>query len=209
MDRVCSRCGCASFHYDRSRMRMACDLCGAALSDPQQDQQRMQHDRTCFQAANHLAAGNWAQAIALLRPLMCQYPTEKQLYLMVLRAATQDFGDISMDNAANRAAAAEAWDKLVRLNGVTDEMIRYGRQRYENHRAALHRQRTAILAWLFAAAFCSVLAGVFFGAERCLVAVLFTGGLVCCLRRVFRSQPVRVIKQLTRAAPDFRRNPFL
>ena len=54
MDRVCSRCGCASFHYDRSRMRMACDLCGAALSDPQQDQQRMQHDRTCFQAANHL-----------------------------------------------------------------------------------------------------------------------------------------------------------
>lgn len=149
MDRVCSRCGCSSFHYNRSRMRMECDLCGTPVYDPQQDQQLMQYDRTYSQAMGHLDVGNWEQAIVLLRPLMSQYPTEKKLYLAVLRASTQDFGDIDMDNTANRAIASEGWDKLVRLNGITGEMIRYSRQRYEKYRGELNKQRTLILAWIF------------------------------------------------------------
>lgn len=77
MDRICSRCGCSSFHYNRSRMRMECDSCGTPVYDPQQEQQLMQYDRTYSQAMSHLASGNWEQTIALLRPLMSQYPTEK------------------------------------------------------------------------------------------------------------------------------------
>ena len=209
MDRVCSRCGCSSFHYNRSRMRMECDSCGTPVQDPQQDQQLMQYDRTYSQAMSHLTAGNWKQTISLLRPLMSQYPTEKRLYLAVLRAATQDFRDIGMENTANRATASEAWDKLVRLNGVTGEMLRYGRQRYEKHREELSRQRTRILAWIFAAAFCSILAGILFGMESYFVAVLCTGGLAGCLYKVFSSRPVIVIKQLMSAAPNYQHNPFI
>ena len=185
MDRVCSRCGCSSFHYNRSRMRMECDSCGHPVSDPQQDQQLMQYDRTYSQAMSHLAAGNWEQTIVLLRPLMSQYPTEKKLYLSVLRAATQDFGDIDMDNTANRTIASEAWDKLVRLNGVTGEMIRYGSRRYEKHREELNKQRTRILA------------------------VLCTGGLAGCLYKVFSSRPVKVINQLMSSVPNYQHNPFI
>lgn len=209
MDRVCSRCGCSSFHYNRSRMRMECDSCGTPVQDPQQDQQLMQYDRTYSQAMSHLTAGNWEQTIGLLRPLMSQYPTEKRLYLAVLRAATQDFRDIDMGNTANRATASEAWDKLIRLNGVTGEMLRYGRQRYEKHREELSKQRTKILAWIFAAASCSILAGILFGAEYYLGGVLCTGGLVGCLYRVFSLHPVRVIKQLMSAAPNYQHNPFV
>lgn len=209
MDRICSRCGCSSFHYNRSRMRMECDLCGTPVYDPQQDQQLMQYDRTYSQAMSHLAAGNWEQTITLLRPLMSQYPTEKKLYLAVLRAATHDFGDIAMDNTANRSIASEAWDKLVRLNGVTGEMLRYGRQRYEKHRGELSRQRTRILVWIFAAALCSTIAGVFFGTENYFIAVLCTGGLVGCLYKVFSSHPVKVIKQLMCDVPNYQHNPFI
>lgn len=209
MDRVCSRCGCSSFHYNRSRMRMECDSCGTPVQDPQQDQQLMQYDRTYSQAMSHLTAGNWEQTIGLLRPLMSQYPTEKRLYLAVLRAATQDFRDIDMGNTANRATASEAWDKLIRLNGVTGEMLRYGRQRYEKHREELSKQRTKILAWIFAAASCSILAGILFGAEYYFWGVLCTGGLVGCLYRVFSLHPVRMIKQLMSAAPNYQHNPFI
>lgn len=209
MDLVCSRCGCSSFHYNRSRMRMECDSCGTPVYDPQQDQQLMQYDRTYSQAMNHLAAGNWEQTIVLLRPLMSQYPAEKKLYLAVLRAATQDFGDIDMYNTANRAIASEAWDKLVRLNGVTGEMTRYGRQRYEKHRKELNRQITRILAWIFAAAFCSIIAGVLFATKCYFVAVLCTGGLVGCLHKVFSSRPVKVINQLMSAVPNYQHNPFI
>lgn len=209
MDRVCSRCGCSSFHYNRSRMRMECDSCGTPVQDPQQDQQLMQYDRTYSQAISHLTAGNWEQTIGLLRPLMSQYPTEKRLYLAVLRAATQDFRDIEMGNAANRAIASEAWDKLIRLNGVTGEMLRYGRQRHEKHREELSKQRTKILAWIFAAASCSILAGILFGTECYFPAVLCTGGLAGCLYKVFSSRPVKVINQLMSSVPNYQHNPFI
>ena len=209
MDRVCSRCGCSSFHYNRSRMRMECDSCGTPVQDPQQDQQLMQYDRTFSQAMSHLTAGNWEQTIGLLRPLMSQYPTEKRLYLAVLRAATQDFRDIDMGNTANRATASEAWDKLIRLNGVTGEMLRYSRQRYEKHREELSKQRTKILAWIFAAASCSILAGIFFGTECYFPAVLCTGGLAGCLYKAFSSHPVKVVKQLMSAVPNYQHNPFV
>lgn len=209
MDRVCSRCGCSSFHYNRSRMRMECDSCGAPVQDPQRDQQLMQFDRTYFQAMSHLAAGNWEQTIGLLRPLMSQYPTEKRLYFAVLRAATQDFTDIDMRNTVNSATASEAWDKLIRLNGVTGEMLRYGRQRYEKHREELSKQRTKILAWIFAAASCSILAGILFGTECYFPAVLCTGGLAGCLYKAFSSHPVKVIQQLKSAVPNYQHNPFV
>ena len=208
MDRVCSRCGCSSFHYNRSRIRMECDSCGHPVYDPQQDQQLMQYDRTYSQAMSHLTAGNWEQTIGLLRPLMSQYPTEKRLYLAVLRAATQDFRDIDMRNTANRAIASEAWDKLIRLNGVTGEMLRYGRQRYEKHREELSKQRTKILAWIFAAASCSILAGILFGTECYFAAVLCTG-LAGCLYKAFSSHPVKVVKQLMSAVPNYQHNPFV
>ena len=209
MERVCSRCGCSSFHYNRSRMRIECDSCGTPIYDSQQEQQLMQYDRTYSQAMSHLAAGNWEQTIVLLKPLVSQYPTEKKLYLAVLRAATQDFGDISMDNTANRAIASDAWDKLVRLNGVNSAMLRYGRQRYEKYRNEFNRQRTRILAWIFAAALCSFIVGLLFGTEHYFIAMLFTGGLAGCLYKVFSSQPFKVIKQLMSGAPNYQHNPFI
>ena len=208
MDRICSRCGCSSFHYNRSRMRMECDSCGTPVQNPQQDQQLMQYDRTYSQAMSHLTAGNWDQTIGLLRPLMSQYPTEKRLYLAVLRAATKDFRDIDVENTDNRVAASEAWDKLIRLNGITSEMYRYGRQRYEKHKEELSKRRTKILAWIFAAASCAILAGILFGTENPFLAVLCTGGLAVCLYKAFSSHPAKVIKQIRNAVPNYQRNPF-
>lgn len=209
MNHVCSRCGCSSFHYNRSKMRMSCDSCGTPVQDPQQNQQLMQYDKTYSQAMSHLTAGNWERTIDLLRPLMVQYPTEKKLYLAVLRAATRDFRDIEMEDNFTRATASVAWDKLIRLDGVTREMRRYARQRYEKHREELSSQRTKLLAWIFVASFCSILAGIFFGTKCNFLAVLCTGGLVGCLYKAFSSHPIIVIEQLMSEVPNYQHNPFI
>lgn len=114
-----------------------------------------------------------------------------------------------MDNTTNRTIASEAWDKLVRLNGVSGEMIRYGSRRYEKHREELNKQRARILAWIFAAAFCAIIAGILLGAESYFVAVLCIGGLVGCLYKVFSSRPIKVVKQLMSAVPNYQHNPFV
>lgn len=209
MERICSRCGCSSFHYNRNRMRMECNLCGAPIYDPQQDQQLMQYDRTYSQAMSHLAAGNWEQTISLLKPLLNQYPTEKKLYRAILRAATQDFRDLEMENTARKTAALEAWDKLIRLGGVTAEMLRYSRERYEKQRKKLSRQFTRILTWVFLAALCSVMAGVFYETEPYFIAVGCVGGCIGCLYKALTANPLRVIRQLQIPTPDMHHNPFL
>lgn len=169
----------------------------------------MQYDRTYTQAMSHLTVGNWEETIRLLKPLLNQYPTEKRLYLAILQAATQDFQDIHMRNSANRATASDAWNKLVRLGGVTGEMIQYGRARYEMHIAELNAQKNRILRWIFGAAFCSILAGITLEASGYFGVVLCTCGIAGCLYKVFTSHPAEVIKQLTRGVPDYRCNPFV
>lgn len=209
MERICSRCGCSSFHYNHSRMRMECDLCGTPIYDSQQDQQLMQYDRTYSQAMNHLVVGNWEQTITLLNPLLGQYPTEKKLYLAVLRAATHDFTDIDMENTSHRSTASDAWNKLDRLNSVTSEMLRYSRQRYEKHRYELDSQKNRILIWIFMAAFCSLMSGIFFAMLHYFLGMMCIGGLIGCLYKIFSYHPFQVLKQLLSDVPDYRNNPFI
>lgn len=188
---------------------MECDSCGHPVQDPQQDQQLMEYDRTYSQAVNHLIAGNWEETIGLLNPLLNRYPTEKKLYLTILRAATHDFSDINMENPSSKSVASGAWDKLVRLHGVNGEMIRYGRQRYEKHREELYMQRSRVLRWIIIAAILSVFAGLLFGSEHYILALFSVGGMIGSLRKVFGFRPVQVVRQLTSAVPDYRVNPFI
>lgn len=209
MERICSRCGSSSFHYNHSRMRMECDLCGTPIYDSQQDQQLMQYDRTYSQAMNHLVVGNWEQTITLLNPLLGQYPTEKKLYLAVLRAATHDFIDIDMENTSLRFTASDAWNKLDRLNSVTSEMLRYSRQRYEKHRYELDSQKNRILIWIFMAAFSSFMSGILFAMLHYFLGIMCIGGLIGCLYKIFSYHPFLVLKQLLSDVPDYRNNPFI
>ena len=208
MERRCNRCGCASFHYNHNRMRMECDQCGHPFSDPQQEQQLMQYDRTYAYAMDHLAAGNWEQTISLLKPLVQQYPTDKKLYLAILQAATHDFRDIVMANTSLKNAASEAWDKLIRLNCITGDMISYGRRRYELHMEELGRKRNTILGFIFAAAFCSMLAGILIILRHNFLAFVFIALTVIELYLLYQVKPVDTLRQLTAVVPDHRSNPF-
>lgn len=207
MERICNRCGCSSFHYNRSRMRMECDSCGTPVYDEQQERQLMEYDRAYSQAMRHLTVGNWEHAINLLKPFLSQYPTEKKLHLAILRAATMDFRDIRMANS-NRVLAREAWNKLVRLNGINAQMIRYSRKRYNMHREELKRQRNGMLLWIFAAAFCSIMAGILFGMSADFLAFGCLGGLAVCLCKISDYHPFWLIEKLTATVPDYRSNPF-
>lgn len=104
--------------------------------------------------------------------------------------------------------ASQAWDKLVRLNGVTGEMVRYGRQRYERRREELGGQRGRLLKWIFSAALCALLAGLFFGMEEGALGVLCIGGLALCLRRAASLHPGRVLRRLRAPPPGGQDDPF-
>ena len=148
MNNVCSRCGGTNFHYNRKKMRMVCDSCLTPVYDASLDQQLMQYDQSYARAEQHLTAGNWQEVIRIINPLMYQNPTDKKLYVSVLRAATRDYSDIEMAEESIRRDASNAWDKLIRLNGINSEMRSYSRRRYEKHRKELLKKRNIMLSWL-------------------------------------------------------------
>lgn len=208
MNRICTRCGCVSFHYNHTRMRMECDQCGHPVDDPQHEQQLMQRDRTYSYGMDHLAAGNWEQTISILKPLVLQYPTEKKLYLGILRAATHDFRDIYMADSSLRNAASEAWDKLIRLNGITSEMLSYSMRRYELHKEELSRRRHTILGYIFTAAVSLLVAGILISVKQSFLAFVFIAATVVSIYLLAQVKPVDTLRQLTAVVPDHRSNPF-
>ena len=208
MERRCTRCGCASFHYNHNRMRIECDQCGSTLNDPQHEQQLMQYDRIYSFAMEHLEAGNWEQTISIIKPLTHQYPTDKKLYMAILRAATHNFGDVAMSNSSLRSAALEAWDKLIRLNGITSELISYNKRRYELHMLELKKKRNTILCYIFAAAVCLMVAGLLLLVRQHFLALIFISLTVISLYQLVQVKPVDTLRQMIAVVPDYRCNPF-
>ena len=208
MDRICSRCGCSTFHYNRTRMRMECDGCGAPQNDEQQTQQLMQFDRSYAHAMEHLRVGNWDTVISILRPLTNQYPAEKKLHLAIFRAATKDFSDLEMFSSANRSIASEAWNRLYRLNYISGDMMRYSRRLSDIRREKLAKDRNRIVRSIFLAALFSLLAAL------CFYSTATYCGLIClicmgkCLYNLFESGSLKLLRQNKDRNPDYRKNPF-
>ena len=209
MAQMCPRCGGTSFHYNRTRMRMECSGCGTPISDTVQQEQQMQYDRTYSQAMGHLLAGNWDQSISILKPLLSQNPTDKAHYTAIVRATTEDFQDIAMNNTNRRNAASDAWNKLVRLGGVTIPMTRYSRKRYEQHLSELSRQKNKMLGWLITASTAFVFAGIAIDQYADGTAGLLIILAIFSLYKVLKMHPVATIKQLSAKQPDYTDNPFL
>lgn len=209
MAQTCPRCGGTSFHYNRTRMRMECSNCGTSINDTAQQEQQMQYDRKYSQAMGHLLAGNWDQTISILRPLLSQNPTDKNLYTAIVRAATEDFHDVDMNDSSRRSTASDAWNKLVRLGGVTPAMISYSRKRYEKHVYELSRQRNRIIGWLITASTAFVFAGVAIDQYAEGTALFLIGLAVFCLYKFFKKKPISVTKQLSAKQPNYNDNPFL
>lgn len=209
MAQMCPRCGGTSFHYNRTRMRMECNNCGTSINDTAQQEQQMQYDRTYSQAMGHLLAGNWDQTISILRPLLSQNPTDKNLYTAIVRAATEDFHDVTMNDSSRRSTASDAWNKLARLGGVTPAMIRYSQKRYEKHVAELSSQRNRIQGWLITASMAFVFAGIAIDQYAEWTALLLIGLAVFCLYKFFKKKPIAAIKQLSAKQPNYNDNPFL
>lgn len=209
MAQYCLHCGGTSFHYNSGRMRMECSSCGTPLNEYALQEQQMQYDRMYSQAMSHLLAGNWDQTISQLKPLTNQYPTDKKLYIALLRATTRDFSDIEMQDSNKRAIASDSWDKLVRLRGVTSDMIRYGMNRYERHMFELRRQKNIVLNWLFSVSIAIFLMGLTISQKAIFASLILLIFSVVGFYNLVNRRPIEVVKQLSAEISDYHRNPFL
>ena len=147
-DRICPVCGSTAYHYNSKRMSMQCSRCGHFLDEDQEQERQMNYDRSFHDALQHIKLGNWDQSLSILNSLKNQYPSEKRVYQAMIMAATEEFSVTEVTNTSRKRMAEDAWDKLVRLKGITGPIRAYGQKAYEHHRQKLQRRR-AVRGWIF------------------------------------------------------------
>lgn len=209
MVRTCIRCGGTSFHYNRHNMRMECLGCGHPLDNEENQDHLMEYDRGYVNAMNHLRAGNWDQTISILQPFLYQYPQDKKLYVAIFRAATEDYQDLLMNDFSRKSRAAEAWNTLLRLNGIVPEMEQYSRSRYEKHMKENFNRRDSIVILLFVTAVFLVFFGIAWNQLHIFLALIFLALTIACCNMIIKEQPFALVKQILTEEFDSRSNPFM
>lgn len=209
MDWTCPRCGSKTYHYDRTRIQNRCSSCGYPVDDRQQTQQLMQYDRTLANACAHLQAGNWKETVSLILPLLRQWPADVRLHSLILQAATKEFQDYEMCDSSLRTAASDAWDKLARLNGLTDEMLRYSQLRYQKHIEKQTAIRNQFLLYILIAT-CLFFWMIFIlGTNQDGLYMLLTVGFIWTVYRAIKTHPLGAFRALLAPRPAWSANPFL
>lgn len=205
----CPWCGCRTYHYNSERGRNECDGCGTPVTSEEEETWRNQYEQQILRARAHLEVANWIQAVDLLEPLTRQSPTDKRLYRMLLQAATKDYQDMQMQNRRLRQIAADAWEKLERLGGLEDQMIRYGKASREKYIESLKRRRNYILMWFALLLGCFLIfPGTVNQASREIGLLLF-GIMVWSTYRMIDLRPLRLANVWKRVSDKPTENPFI
>lgn len=204
--RMCSRCGCSSFHYSSREVRIICDQCGHPFYDPILDHQQQTYDRNLKLAREHLRVGNWDDSKNLVKPLCHHNPSDPQLYLILLASITQGYNNYLCDNIQEQKEAAVYWDKLVSLRSVNSVMRAYAQKRKAETIAKLMNKRDVIYALLFGIAvtliFSAILTSIF---SRILS---FSISCFILWRLISFHNPLKVIQELKRQRSSPNDNPF-
>lgn len=197
MDWTCPRCGGRIYQYDGMRIQNRCRSCGYRVDD------------TLARAGDHLRAGNWNQAVSLLLSLTREQPADVRLHQLILRAATKEFRDYEMNDSDLRTAASDAWNRLIRLNGLTGEMLCYSRACYENRMEKLTAIRNKFLRRILIASVLFFRLGSVWYSDQPGPPLLLTGCIIWTLYRAMKLHPFGAIRALRMPAPAWSANPFL
>lgn len=188
---------------------MVCELCGTPVINEAAEQQSLQYDRDYSSAMQHLRAGNWNQVISLLQPLTNNRPTDVRLYKALLQASTQDFTVLELYGNA-KGVAADAWNKIVRLSGLSGEMAAYSRRVYNARLQRLSSQKQRNTTLLICASAFALLAVSMFISGNILLAIAAVVGSCVCGFKIIDSCPEHMNSELRRISEQTgRENPFV
>lgn len=208
-EKRCPQCGCTSFHYNPRHMKIVCNMCGYAIDNEQEQQRHQAYDHRFYEAAQNMRVGNYDTALSMLNALKSQYVAEARIYQTIQQAASEDFHLGADDLSADKMSVmADSWDKLMRLNGMTGQIRRYG---YKVHAARIEKlQKKRKICCLFLAICFVYFIGIFVlggGMGRPGMAFLSFIGFCYAAVKTYYMNPKQTKKELERLKSS--KNPYI
>ncbi|MBP5261773.1 MAG: hypothetical protein J6Z43_06580 [Clostridiales bacterium] len=183
----CKGCG-ANLWWNGEDPLLTCAVCGSQyfIDDNNQiPQEIIQLNKTIKLASDHIRAGHFGEAVRLISPLVSQFPSDKRLYELLIRACTKDYTCCSIEDSYTRKIASDSWDSLARLGGITNQMRAYSMRKCSDTQDKNKGMITVGFFFLFLAALSSMIAGISWVTSHYLLALLFCGGVLGSLYYAF------------------------
>lgn len=204
----CPVCGCTTNHYSSARIAYVCDRCGYTVSNSEEESKRERFDRAYRKACEHQLVGNYQECLNILLSLQNDFPAEKKLHQLILRAATHDFEDTGPLDDSRKEAARKAWDRLKRLNALERDALGYSRAACIRHRKKLEAQKKLLVRRLIAVAVLLFLCGIVYEMQEGFLLIVMLAGVYMIIRKIGYDHPVRTVRKLREFDSDYRENPF-
>lgn len=128
----CPRCHNTTFHFDRQKHAIVCDICGTKQNQIASENEQLEYDKNRQKAIAFIRSGDYNSAKPFLDKMRQQMPDDSDIYYLHLMGLTDCCKDYYINNNNNAIALAqEYWNTFDRLGGDKTAFLRYMNLRKE------------------------------------------------------------------------------
>lgn len=127
----CQQCHNSTFHFDRRRHAIVCDVCGFPTNSHEQTSELFEYDKNRQKAIAYIKAKDYLSAKPYLERMKSIHPDDADIYylhLMGLTDCCQNYF-LTSPNASILSEIEANWDKLRSLGGDTRIFTEYRSKR--------------------------------------------------------------------------------
>lgn len=177
IQQICPQCHNTTFHFDRARHAIVCDICGSGINEGDNANAELEYDRNRQKAIAYIRSGYYGNAMQYLENMRSTVPDDPDIYYLHLMGITScchnmlETADIKTLQTAN-----EYWEKLSTLGGDKTLFLQYMNTRkdfgIQKHESILRR------SFIWATVFLTAL--IIFGLLSLTTSYWFILGIIGC-----------------------------
>lgn len=150
---VCSQCHNTTFHFDRARHAIVCDICGWERNNSERADEMLAYDQQRQKAIAFVKARDYASAKPFLERMRNMTPDDPDIYYLHLMGLTDCCQNLLLEpsDTQNYSLVQNHWQTFCSLNGDRRIFLQYFSRREQELN---NRRQKKLLSSVTIAALC-------------------------------------------------------
>ena len=130
-NQVCSQCHNTTFHFDRTRHAIVCDVCGWEQNNTERAQEMLTYDQYRQKAIAFTKARDYISARPFLDKMRSIHPDDSDIYYLYIMGLTECCQNLllSPQDKLTYAVVEDYWKTFCSLNGDKHVFLEYFKKR--------------------------------------------------------------------------------
>lgn len=161
---ICPMCHNTTFHFDRSRHAVVCDVCGYAFNNAETVAEMVEYDKNRQKAIAYVKAYDYASAKPYLDRMRQIRPDDSDIYYLHLMGLTDQCKNLLLEPAdeSKYSLAEKYWRVFCALNGEAAAFRSYFAKREQALQSRLRRAVNKAITVVFVCCMVLLLSAVLY-----------------------------------------------